>query len=120
MKVLVCGGRDYDDQAFFDKFMDDLSQRLQRVICIIQGGATGADMLARGWAAERMLPCMTFDVNPYWGKLGKKAGPIRNEWMLEYGKPEWVVAFPGGKGTADMIKQAESDMNVRTILRAGW
>lgn len=116
MKILVCGGRHYDDQAYFDRVMDKISMDLQRVVCIIQGGATGADMLARGWAAERMLPCMTFHVQPYWERFGKRAGRIRNEWMLEYGQPDLVVAFPGGNGTAHMVQIAtEAGIAVREV-----
>jgi hypothetical protein len=28
--------------------------------------------------------------------------------MLEEGKPDLVVAFPGGRGTANMVKQARA------------
>lgn len=106
MRVLVCGGRNYNEKAEFDLRMDELSQSLQKVICIIQGGADGADTLARHWAMERMLPVMTFPAN--WSRLGREAGPIRNEWMLDYGQPDLVVAFPGGRGTANMVKLAEA------------
>jgi hypothetical protein len=33
-------------------------------------------------------------------------GPIRNKQMLEEGKPDLMVAFPGERGTANMCKQA--------------
>lgn len=33
------------------------------------------------------------------------AGPIRNSFMLALG-PDLVLAFPGGRGTADMVRQA--------------
>jgi len=104
MKILVCGGRDYDDKVAFDREMDRISMELQRVVCIIHGGAPGADRLADVWALERMLPVMRFDAQ--WQRLGRAAGPIRNGWMIEYGKPDLVVAFPGGRGTADMVRQA--------------
>jgi hypothetical protein len=42
-----------------------------------------------------------------WKKHGRAAGPIRNQRMLDEGKPDLVVAFPGGRGTADMIRRAE-------------
>jgi hypothetical protein len=41
-----------------------------------------------------------------WETLGRKAGPIRNERMLTEGKPDLVVAFPGGRGTAHMTRLA--------------
>ena len=42
-----------------------------------------------------------------WQKHGRAAGPIRNQQMLDEGKPDLVVAFDGGRGTADMIARAE-------------
>jgi len=41
-----------------------------------------------------------------WEKHGKRAGPIRNRQMLEL-KPDGVVAFPGDRGTRDMITAAQ-------------
>ena len=71
---------------------------------IIHGDANGADRLASQWAVDNGLK-----VEPYpadWAKQGRAAGPIRNKRMLEEGKPDLVVAFPGGRGTANMTKQA--------------
>lgn len=39
---------------------------------------------------------------------GKAAGPIRNQRMLDDGKPDRVLAFPGGRGTANMVKLAKA------------
>lgn len=41
-----------------------------------------------------------------WERNGRAAGPIRNRQMLD-GKPDLVIAFPGGKGTADMVAEAK-------------
>jgi len=43
-----------------------------------------------------------------WAELGRKAGPIRNQQMLDEGKPNLVVAFPGGRGTADIVRRARA------------
>lgn len=38
------------------------------------------------------------------GKLyDAAAGPYRNERMLREGRPEYAIAFPGGRGTRDMM-----------------
>jgi hypothetical protein len=51
-----------------------------------------------------------------WKKHGRSAGPIRNQHMLDVGKPNLVIAFPGGRGTADMMKRAEkAGIEVRRI-----
>ena len=102
-RILVCGGRDYADQAFAFGVLDMLAER-GPVNTIIQGGASGADKLARMWAITRNCH---FDEYPAdWQAHGRAAGPIRNQKMLDDGKPTLVVAFPGGRGTADMIRRA--------------
>jgi UDP-N-acetylmuramoylalanine-D-glutamate ligase len=42
-----------------------------------------------------------------WKLHGKSAGHIRNQQMLDESKPDIVIAFPGGRGTANMIKRAK-------------
>lgn len=99
MKVLVTGGRDYADQRRVFSVLDDINPDF-----VIQGGARGADMHARAWAKDKGKPCATFDAQ--WERLGKMAGGLRNAWMLEFGQPDLVLAFPGGRGTENMKSQA--------------
>lgn len=50
---------------------------------------------------------LAVEVHPAdWGRYGKAAGPIRNQEMLESGI-DLVIALPGGRGTADMVRRAE-------------
>lgn len=105
MKVLICGGRDFDEVDRFVQGMLDFQKLHGPVTCVIEGGARGADRLARRWARSRGLPVLTVEAD--WDYYAKGAGPIRNGWMLKFGQPDMVVAFPGGPGTANMIKQAE-------------
>ena len=114
MRILVCGGRYYRNHERLDEVLDEISMAAQKVVLIINGGASGADSLAVRWAEERMLPVCTFTAN--WPKFGAAAGPIRNEWMLTYGKPDLVVAFSGGRGTANMVRLARgAGVEVREI-----
>jgi len=105
MKLLVTGGRDYKDQHLVTKTLNQARQKFGEFL-LIQGGAPGADTLARNWAVSHGYPCATFHAP--WTALGKPAGMRRNGWMLEYGQPDLVVAFPGGPGTAGMISLAEA------------
>ncbi len=103
MKVLVCGGRTYADMDRMDAVLDKL--HAEAIIeQIIEGGANGADNLARNWALSRRVPFETFKAD--WENQGSFAGPMRNKRMLYEGAPDLVIAFPGNKGTANMIKQA--------------
>jgi len=105
MRVLVCGGRDYDDAVRVALVLDWLHE-LFGIDTIIEGGARGADSLASKWAYEHEeMANRGFLAD--WDRFGKAAGYIRNKQMLVEGQPHVVIAFPGGKGTANMIKQAK-------------
>jgi hypothetical protein len=103
MRVLVCGGRNYSNYLFLSSVLNTLHND-KRINYIIHGAASGADSLADQWAAEHHIPVRVFPAD--WGKHGRAAGPIRNKQMLDEGKPDVVIAFPGNKGTRNMIAQA--------------
>jgi hypothetical protein len=114
MRVLVCGGRDfgcdkfghYDERRFIFNYLDCAwTRETYSVLTIIQGGAEGADNAAKDWADMNYIACWEFPAN--WPKYGKPAGFLRNKRMLLEGKPDLVIAFPGGKGTANMVRLAK-------------
>lgn len=102
-KVLVCGGRDFTDQAFLNTILD-LYHAKCKFELVIEGGAKGADSLARTWAIMNKIGYSEFKAD--WDSFGRAAGSIRNRLMLEESKPDLVLAFPGHSGTANMINQA--------------
>lgn len=105
MRLLVCGGREYLDADVLERSLDSIHQGPRGPIeSIIHGGARGADTMAGDWARRRGISCTAYDAN--WELEGRAAGPIRNKRMLDEGSPDLVVAFPGGRGTANMIRQA--------------
>lgn len=106
MRILVCGGRDYTDWFRFNRKMIGIiyPYGLEDTV-IISGGAKGADTFAATWGERFGLKVEEYPAN--WEEYGKAAGAIRNQQMLDEGKPDLVVAFSGGKGTADMIRRAE-------------
>lgn len=104
MKVLVCGGRDFSDQKFVFLILNRLDKE-KKITEIIEGGATGADTCARAWAKWYNVKCTT--VKADWNSYGRSAGSIRNKLMADL-KPQLVVAFKGGKGTANMIAVAKN------------
>lgn len=107
MRVLVCGGRFFMDERLLFARLDEL-HAVYSISCIIEGEAQGADQLSRRWAESRGVK-----VEPYrasWILHGRKAaGPLRNQLMLAEGKPEYGVAFPGGAGTADMVRRMKAN-----------
>ncbi|HEY7823739.1 MAG TPA: DUF2493 domain-containing protein [Acidimicrobiia bacterium] len=103
-RVLVCGGRDYRDSARVRRVLDAVDRKYP-ISVVIQGGARGADALAKGWAQANGVHWVEYRAE--WDKHGRSAGHIRNAEMLNHGKPDYVVAFPGGAGTRGMIELAK-------------
>lgn len=129
MKALVCGGRNFTERHFLRDVLDALETR---PTLIIEGGQRtrdragviigGADYWAMRWARLREVPCETYEAR--WDDLetapvvrrrrrdgsfyNAAAGGIRNQRMLDEGRPDMVIAFPGGSGTADMVRRARA------------
>lgn len=102
MRVLVCGGRQFTDVAMLNGV---LSKWASDADVVIHGAATGADTAAGKWA--KLVGKRVEEYPADWKKYKKSAGPIRNSQMLDDGKPDLVIAFPGGRGTADMVQKAK-------------
>jgi hypothetical protein len=115
MRILVCGGRDMsrlDVRNWLERNARDEIAHAPgchaglAVEALINGGARGADQGAVDWARANGVRVAVFNAD--WAKHGKAAGPIRNQRMIDEGKPDVVIAFPGGRGTADMVFRAEA------------
>lgn len=99
MKVIVAGGRDFNNYELLHKTMVGLSMKVDEVVC---GCARGADTLGEQWAKEHNIPVVHFE--PNWDLYGNSAGFIRNAEMAEYA--DFLVAFWDlkSKGTEHMIE----------------
>lgn len=97
--VLVCGGRGVDAELVFA----ELNKLRPVPTHILHGTASGADTAAGLWATAHgihELRCPAL-----WVRNGLQAGPIRNAAMLAL-RPDLVIAFPGGRGTTDLVSRA--------------
>ncbi len=103
MRVLVTGGRHYKDRQSVFMALDSLHAH-KSIAAIINGAAPGADSLAIDWAIARGVTVISIPAD--WNKHGNAAGPIRNQRMI-LEMPDLVLAFPGGKGTRDMVARAK-------------
>lgn len=145
MKILVCGGRNYGKfpghdapaelRKQFEVERDHIYETLYNVCdefglwtpcddygnalptpTIISGKASGADQCAIDWAVVNWTELEEYPAD--WDTHGRGAGYIRNKEMLVKGKPDLVLAFPGGKGTANMIDIAKkAGVEVREFER---
>lgn len=95
--VLVTGGRTYWDWYTVDLVLDLIGPRR-----VVHGCAAGTDQLAQNWADKRFVASTGYPI-----RRPDEDGFQRNARMLRDGFPiDLVVAFPGGSGTADMIRRA--------------
>jgi hypothetical protein len=98
---IICGGRDYrltdDDFARLD-----LLHALYGARSVLVGAQTGADAWGEAWAHGARIPVRQFPAD--FDRLGPAAGPRRNLEMAR--KATHCVAFPGGPGTDDLVRQA--------------
>lgn len=99
-RIVVTGGRDYRD---YERVRETLAALAPTEIA--HGGARGADSLAHFAAIELHIPVTVFPAD--WETHGKAAGILRNIAMLRTFQPDLVVAFPGGRGTAHCVREAQ-------------
>lgn len=101
--LLVCGGRDFASWTRLVEALDRVAARMT-IRQVRHGAARGADALVDRWARLRGLP--VDPVPARWREHGRAAGALRNAEMLSR-RPAVVaaVAFPGGAGTADMVRR---------------
>lgn len=105
MKILVTGSRDWDDGLVIDQTLRQINPEDGREHLLIQGGARGADTIALNVALMRFWSFRT--VVPDW-TVGKMAGPMRNQRMVDMG-PDVCVVFRRNKsrGATDCGLRAE-------------
>ena len=105
IKLIFCGDREWNDFDFILNVMSTLKERLGTFV-VIEGNASGADILSRAAAKKLQLEWHTHPA--LWAKFGRAAGPIRNTEMLAE-QPNGIVAFhrniTKSKGTKNMIEQ---------------
>lgn len=112
MNLIICGGREYALAESDVDFLNRLHNKYGFTL-VIEGGCRRKDY--RGdplptadydgwrWARSHGIQTATMDANfTYYGKSG---APLRNAEMAKRGN--MCVAFPGGRGTADMVAKAK-------------
>ena len=101
MRVLVCGSRHATDAR---PIRERLSRLKHKIDFLVAGDQKGVDAFALAWARENGIAHAVFPA--CWEYYGKDGGPVRNVWMCVMMVPDFVLAFKGGPGTANMVKVA--------------
>ena len=115
MKVLVTGDREWTDGPAIKQALLDV-----HATSVVEGECRGADTLARNAAFAIGLPVYAHPAD--WAALGKRAGPARNQEMLDKHKDiELVLAFhdalSDSRGTLDMVVRSLAAKKTVTLFR---
>lgn len=118
MRVLVTGDRNWPwEEAPYIFRILNLYHYSGGITDIIEGAARGVDTIAANWAKQKGIfkkenefPA-DWDNPAYRNAAGKSfAGNVRNQQMLDEGKPDLVIAFhkdiENSRGTRDMVTKA--------------
>jgi hypothetical protein len=102
MKLAIIGGRDFDDYERLCVVMKNVKSPIE---AIVSGHAKGADTLAERWADDHGVEKEIY--LPDWDGLGKRAGFVRNQQIID--AADAVLAFwdQKSKGTAHSIGLAK-------------
>ena len=120
IKILVTGDRYWDD---YETVLAVLSEFPPGTI-LIHGACDGADIICGEIA--KALGFIVRDYPANWNEFGKRAGPIRNQQMInvEHTVDEpfnLCIAFHNNikdsKGTFDMMKRSKK-ANIMTLLKS--
>lgn len=120
MRLLVSGGREFDDVDFIVNHLNRLHNS-RSVTELVYGAARGVDTICGYWADETAgvtpipVPAEWRDEN---GNYNPRAGFQRNQRMLTEYRPDALFAFPGGRGTADMVERAEKVL--QEVWQSNW
>lgn len=112
MRILVCGGRHFEDA---DRVHRELSHLhwCRPLTVLAHGGLAGIGPAAEAWARRAGIAVVRYP--PNWEFFGRKAEGLRNAFMFEDSAPDLVLAFPGGRHTADLIARAR-DTGVAVLV----
>lgn len=138
-RLLVCGSRDWGIMldahgnkrtdwsreirlltGAVDETVADLYRQYGSVV-MIDGGAKGADSLAYRTATTLGVNTLRYFAD--WATHGRAAGPIRNQQMIDEGRPDVAMAFITkplhlSRGTHDMVKRLAAAGIQTTIVES--
>ncbi|HET6481332.1 MAG TPA: hypothetical protein VN756_12820 [Solirubrobacterales bacterium] len=130
MRVMVTASRHCPDDGYIASVLDRFHEIECPITLVIEGecptpvgdralGFKSGDLQARDWALGSGIPVMGMPAA--WDFYKKEAGGLRNGWMLRYGSPDLLLAFPmpDSRGTWNAVRQA-TDLGVRTVIDKVW
>ena len=111
--IAITGGRDYTDRAAVESALERYCTGPLFGELYVGDCPTGVDAFAYAWGLRTLGARYTRLFRADWDTHGKSAGPRRNQAMIDAGVA-LLLAFPGGRGTADCVRRARR-VGVRVV-----
>ena len=103
MRLLVCAGRHFHDARLVEAELARL-HACYTITAVIHGGHATLGPRIEAWARSNLVHVIRYPAT--WQHLGKKAEIVRNDFMLEDGRADMLLALPGGRHTQDLVARA--------------
>jgi YspA, cpYpsA-related SLOG family len=104
MRLIVCGGRHFRDMALVEKALRRINA-VRQIDVIVHGGSAGIGMPVETWGREHDVHIIRY---PPCRSPGRSGDSKRDEFMLLDGRPDAVLAFPGGRRTKAFVELASA------------
>ncbi len=102
MKTIIAGTRSVTAMTLVKEAVEKSGFNITEVV---SGRCRGVDQLGEDWATENRIPIKPFE--PDWPRLGRFAGPERNERMAQYADALIAIWDGASFGTNNMINLAK-------------
>lgn len=119
---LFTGDRNWSDGYIVNLLMMGfmvMEKRDREKLVIVHGDASGLDSLAKKYGNQEGLEVRDYPAD--WDRYGRRAGPIRNQEMLdgEYVKIGFAFhdSIAESKGTKDMVRRILKDRHLCYIIK---
>ena len=114
MRVLICGGRHFDDDGLIKSELSKLHETIP-IDVLIHGGLPTIGTSAENWARRNGVHLVRYPAN---FSLGKQGDVLRDRFMLEDGRADMLLVFPGGRRTAELRNHARrTDLQIFEVAR---
>lgn len=107
MKVVISGSRGFTDLGLIERVIDRLIERRDHVL--VGDAPTGVDRMVAEYVSFREDDVYDWDrYDADWDQYGKRAGHLRNEWMIHDGEALIAIFAPGPRspGTSNAVMNA--------------
>lgn len=103
MRLLVCGGRHFDDAVLVEAELTAFHAATP-ISVVIHGGLPCIGMPVESWARRNKVHVVRYPAN---FSLGKSGDSLRDAFMLGDSRADMLLIFPGGRRTAELLREAE-------------